>query len=234
MVFLLDIIETQFVYQRATDVWELWLFWNNFLKNEWESIKICLSSAREKLDVGHLFRKCFLLYPIVSTDGKERHQVNECAFTNRRGRIRLVAIRPSMIVLSIATHPLPLVHKMDLGKETWQPKVLAAAAGQVCAVTLSAGSVDPVERDLLVFSGRRNLSVTPECLQHSVPCISPGVKHWCGWRAARPSCSLWLRGHTSESCNTKRRAEGSAQRKICIKLLVLHEKFQLGNLLPLT
>lgn len=108
-------------------------------------IDLSLSPAGKKLDVGQLFRKCFLLYPIVSTDGKGRHQVNECAFTNRRERIRPMAIHPRLIVLSIGTHPLPLAHKMDLGKDTWQPEVLAAAAGQVCAVTLSAGSVDPVE-----------------------------------------------------------------------------------------
>lgn len=122
---------------------------------------------------------------------------------------------------------------MDLEKDTWQPKVLAAAAGQVCAVTVSAGYVDTVERDLLVFSGRRSLCVTPECPQHSVPCISP-VSNTDVAAEQRPSCCLWLRGHTSESCNKKRRAEGSTQHKICIELLVLNEKFQLGNLLPLT
>lgn len=82
-----------------------------------------LSPARKKLDVGQLFRKCLLLYPVVSTDCK-RHQVIKCAFTNRRGKVRQVAIHPS---LSIATHPLPLAHRMDLGKDTWQLKVLAAA-----------------------------------------------------------------------------------------------------------
>lgn len=85
-----------------------------------------LSPARKKLDVGQLFRKCLLLYPIVSTDCK-RHQVNKCAFTNRRGKVRQVAIHPSLVLLSIATHPLPLAHRMDLGKDTWQLKVVAAA-----------------------------------------------------------------------------------------------------------
>lgn len=70
-------------------------------------LQICLSPARKKLDVGQLFRKCFLLYSIVSTDCKGRHQVKEYAFTNRRGRIRPVAVHPSLTVLFIAAHPLP-------------------------------------------------------------------------------------------------------------------------------
>lgn len=112
-----------------------------------------MSPARKKLDVGQLFRKCFLLYPTVSTDCKRRHLVKKCAFTNRRGKIRQVAIHPHLVLLSMATHPLPLDHKVDLKKDTWQLKVLAVAvaAGQLCAVTLSAGSVNPMERDLLVF-----------------------------------------------------------------------------------
>lgn len=149
-----------------------------FLNMSESLLQTGLSPARKKLDVGQLFRKCFLLYPIVSTDFKRRHQVNKCAFTNRRGKTRPVAIHLSLMVLSIATHPLPLAHKMDLEKDTWQPEVLAAAvaAGQVCAVTVSAGSVTPLETDLLVFSSRRSLCVTPECLQHSVPCALPSVK----------------------------------------------------------
>lgn len=43
-----------------------------------------------------------------------------------------MAVDPRLIVLSIATRPLPLAHRMDLGKDTWQLKGLAAAAGQLC------------------------------------------------------------------------------------------------------
>lgn len=84
-----------------------------------------------------------------------------------------MAIDPSLIVLAIATRPLPLAHKMDLGKDTWQPKVLAAAAGLVCAVTVSAGFVSPVETDVLVFRGRRSLCVTLSVSSTQCPASHP-------------------------------------------------------------